>query len=100
VEQAQSLLFYLKHIRQVGVTNLFSLTDIINHYTEPILLHLVQIFFVLTKDGRLRDAIDWSLSPAEIAQVKVDIQPLRVLNDEKYKSDSSMTDVRLVEISK
>jgi len=59
VEQAQSILFYLKNIRQIGVSNLFSLTDIINHHTQPILLHLVQLFFVLTKDGRLRDATDW-----------------------------------------
>lgn len=41
VEQAQSILFYLKHIRSVGVSNMFSLTDILDHNTEPILLHLV-----------------------------------------------------------
>ena len=33
VELAHSILFYLKHIRNVGVSNMFSLTDIIDHNT-------------------------------------------------------------------
>jgi hypothetical protein len=98
VEQAQSILFYLKHIRSAGVSNMFSLTDVLDHNTEPILLHLVQLFLVLTKDGRLRDATDWSLSPAEVSQVRMDLQPLRVLNDEAFKSTSTIKDVRMVEL--